>query len=81
MACGVPVVAFDNTAMVEVVGRGGVLVPDGDVGAAARAVQSLLESASRRAEMSAAALERSRDFTWERCARHHAEVYRSVGGG
>ena len=60
MACGTPVVAFDNTATAEVVADGGVLVPDGDVDAFAKAVASVLESSARWQELSERALARAR---------------------
>ena len=81
MACGTPVIAFDNTALREVVGPGGIVVPDGDVVAAAEAFITLVRSPTRRSELSAAALQWIRDFTWERSSRLHAEVYRSVSRG
>ncbi len=46
MAAGVPAVAFANTAALEVVGDGGLLIPDGDVEAMVKAVHRLLESSS-----------------------------------
>ena len=42
MACGTPVVAFDNSAIGETIGAGGVLVPDGDVAAFADALALVL---------------------------------------
>jgi glycosyltransferase involved in cell wall biosynthesis len=74
MACGTPVVAFDNTALPEVVGDAGVLVRDGDVDALAEAVGDLLRSGSRRAELVAAGLERAGQFRWE----DTVEAYRQL---
>jgi glycosyltransferase involved in cell wall biosynthesis len=78
MACGVPVVAFSNSAVTEVVDGGGLLVPDGDVGAMTAAVRSLLDSPSFWAEQRARGLEHVKAFTWQRSAAIHAEVYRAV---
>lgn len=78
MACGTPVVAFDNTALPEVIGSGGLLVPDGDVAAFTAAVRSVLDSPSHQAELAARGRERALAFDWKRCAGAHAEVYRSV---
>jgi len=78
MACGIPVVAFDNTSLPEVVGTGGVLVPDGDVAAMADAVRRVVSEASYRQELSAAASEHATGFTWARTVGAHAEVYRAV---
>lgn len=80
MACGTPVVSFDNTSLPEVVGAGGVLVPDGDVDAMAEAVMAIAVSPARRAERSGAGLAHARAFTWERSGARHAEVYRAVAG-
>jgi glycosyltransferase involved in cell wall biosynthesis len=78
MSCGVPVVAFSNSAVTEVVGRGGELVPNGDVPAMTAAVRRLLDEPSYAAESRARALEQARPFTWAASAGVHAEVYRSV---
>jgi glycosyltransferase involved in cell wall biosynthesis len=81
MACGVPVVAFANSAVVEVVGDAGTLVPDGDGARLAEELVGLLRSDARRAELSAAGLARAAAFSWRRTADAHAEVYRSVACG
>jgi glycosyltransferase involved in cell wall biosynthesis len=78
MASGVPVVAFANSSLPEVVGGAGVLVDDGDVAAMAGAVIGLVRDAAHRAELVAAGLEHARQFSWARSAAMHAEVYRSL---
>lgn len=78
MACGTPVVAFDNSATSEVVGGGGLLVTDGDVPALTAALRALIDDDSGRRELGRRGLARARHFDWDACARTHAEVYRSV---
>jgi len=78
MASGTPVVAYRNTALPEVVGTGGVLVPDGDVPAFTRALLPILRVRGLREELSRAALQQAANFTWEESARAHAEVFREV---
>lgn len=78
MACGAPVVAFDNSSLGEVIDRGGVLVPDGDMAAMTKAVRRVLDEPSVAAELSAAGLERAAAFTWEGAADVHAAVYQHV---
>jgi len=78
MACGTPVVAFDNSAIPEVVSGGGILVPDGDVAAAATALRGLLEDESYWDEVSERGIEHARAFSWERCAAMHADVLQAV---
>jgi glycosyltransferase involved in cell wall biosynthesis len=76
MACGTPVVAFANSAVSEVVGDGGLLVPDGDVPALVTAVRSVLDDDARRTELVARGLQRARAFSWQRSVAAHAELYR-----
>jgi len=80
MASGVPVVAFANSAVTEVVGDGGCLVADGDVGAMARAGHRLLSSPAAWDEAREAGLARAAGFTWAAAAAVHAEVFASVAG-
>jgi glycosyltransferase involved in cell wall biosynthesis len=64
MACGTPVVAFDNSSLPEVVGDAGLLVPDGDIEAMTRAVRGLVDSPARREEHAAAGVARAAEFRW-----------------
>ncbi len=82
MACGVPLIATTGGALPEVVGEDGVtgmLVPPGDPGALAQAIESVLgdpELAARLADNGRRrVLER---FTWQACAAATAEHYRWV---
>jgi alpha-1,3-rhamnosyl/mannosyltransferase len=79
MACATPVVAFDNTALPEIIGSGGILVADGDVTAMAQAVSGLVSDVSRWRSASSAAYGHSRRFSWANSARAHAAVYRELG--
>jgi alpha-1,3-rhamnosyl/mannosyltransferase len=72
------VVAYANSALPEVVGDGGILVPDGDVEAFAAAVTDLLIDDALRASMASRGIQRAAAFTWERCAGAHADLFRSV---
>lgn len=78
MACGVPVVAFSNSAVTEVVGAGGHLVSDGDVAAMTAAVRAIIDDAGCAAEWRARGLAQAALFSWETCAALHAEVYHAV---
>lgn len=81
MASGVPVVAFANSAVTEVVGDGGCLVADGDVAAMAEAGHRLLTSPAAWDEAREAGLARAARFTWAAAAGVHAEVFASVASG
>ena len=78
MACGTPVVAFDNSALPEVVGDAGTLVRDGDIGAFASALIALLRDPRARQEGSEHGVERARSFTWDRCAAGLVDAFRSA---
>jgi glycosyltransferase involved in cell wall biosynthesis len=80
MACGTPVIAFDNSAIPEVVGNGGRIVPDGDVDAAVGALVELLGDGDAWDEASLRGVEQSTRFTWEQCVDTHAELFRSLAG-
>lgn len=65
MSLGLPVVSFDcPTGPREVIqnGRSGILVPDGDVGALARAMLALVEDPAHRRALGAGAAARAQDF-------------------
>jgi glycosyltransferase involved in cell wall biosynthesis len=79
MACGVPVVAYDNSALTEIAGPAARLVDNGSVDALLAAVTELLTTPAARAELRQRGLTHARDFTWERSAALHAEVYAAVG--
>lgn len=78
MATGTPVVAFDNSATHEIVEGGGVLVPDGDVGAIVDAIGDLIDNPHHRREVADRGVVRAQRFSWARCAEVHATVYASV---
>ncbi|MEY2406676.1 MAG: hypothetical protein QOG39_1592 [Acidimicrobiaceae bacterium] len=76
MATATPVVAFASSSIPEVVGDGGVLVPDGDVAALTTAIRGLIDSPAHWQELSEAGWQRARDvFSWERFARETVDVY------
>jgi glycosyltransferase involved in cell wall biosynthesis len=81
MASGVPVVAFANSAVTEVVGDGGQLVHDGDVASMTEAVRQIIDAPALAAEWRERGLDHVRPFTWEASASRHIDVYRSLSGG
>jgi glycosyltransferase involved in cell wall biosynthesis len=78
MASGTPVVAFDNSATREVVGEDALLVPDGDIEGVVSALARLAQDPGLRRSYSERGLTRAREFTWQECARRHAELFRSL---
>lgn len=74
MACGTPVVCSNTSSLPEVVGEAALCFDPTDVQAMTAAIAQVLEDPARRAQMSAQGLERSKHFTWERCAQQTANV-------
>jgi len=69
MACGVPVLAADNTSLPEIMGKVDGLFDAGDAAALAARMESALGDGSyRRGLIEAGTLNVAR-FSWDRCAR------------
>lgn len=76
MACGAPVVSSDRSSMPEVVGDAALLVPPDDTAGWVSAVEDMLASPERRAEVAERGRRRAAGFTWQRCARATVAAYR-----
>jgi glycosyltransferase involved in cell wall biosynthesis len=75
MAAGCAVIAVDATAIPEVVGDAGLLVPDGSVETLASAMGRLASDAGERGRLADAARARAAGFTWAESARRTRAVY------
>jgi glycosyltransferase involved in cell wall biosynthesis len=75
MACGLPVVAADTTALPEVVGEGGICLPLDKPELWAAAIADLLRDQAHRREAVRRALAHAAEFSWEKAARRTAQVY------
>ncbi len=80
MACGAPVIASNVASLPEVTGDAAVLVAPEDVDAIRDTLARVLTDAALRADLSGRGLARAASFSWDRCARQTAAVYRSVTG-
>jgi len=78
MASGTPVVAFTNSATAEIVGDGGVLVPDGEIRPFVRALRLIVEDDRCRDELRARGIARARSFDWPSSIRAHGEILSGV---
>lgn len=79
MAAGVPVVAYDEPALVEVLGPAGTVVHGEDRAALADATATLLADPGRRAELARTGRARSQAFSVEAMAEAMQRVYRAAG--
>ena len=78
MSCGTPTVALRASSLPELTGDAALLIDAADAGSWAAALDDLLSSECRRAELSRRGLARARAFSWRRCAEQTLAVYRRV---
>jgi alpha-1,3-rhamnosyl/mannosyltransferase len=78
LALGIPCLASDDPALVEVAGGAALHAPRGDAHAMAHAIERLVSDPSLRSELSGKGRARATGFTWEASARAHLEVYREA---
>jgi len=74
LACGAPLVTTEGTAMAEVAGGAALLVPPGDVGALAGALQAALDE-GRATERQARGIGVAAGRTWEASVARHVQAY------
>jgi len=78
MACGCPVACSNATSLPEVAGGAARLFDPRDVHEIAAAVDDVLAEPEPWIKRG---LERAKDFTWDRAARAHEDVYRELSSG
>jgi glycosyltransferase involved in cell wall biosynthesis len=77
MACGVPVVAADNSSLSELVGDSGLLFEACNSEEFADTLNNLLKDDKLRDDLRNRGLERVKDFSWEKCAKETLEWLKS----
>ncbi len=80
MACGTPVIAAGAGALPEVVGDAGLLVEASEPQQFAEAMQRIDDDWALRADLVAAGMRRSAQFSWERAAHETLSVYAEAAG-
>jgi glycosyltransferase involved in cell wall biosynthesis len=80
MACGTPIVTSAANGLREIAGEAALLVDPLDADAVADAVRRVLEDDLVRRRLEETALERSREFSWDSCARQTLAVLEEVAG-
>jgi glycosyltransferase involved in cell wall biosynthesis len=78
MACGIPVIATENSSLAENLAGAAELVPNGDAQALACAMRDLLRSPERRAQRRALGFARAARFRWDAAAAETLECYREL---
>jgi len=78
-ASGLPVIGSDSGEIPFVVGEGGLIAPEQDRAAWARAIESMLDDRARRLELGATAMARAREtFAWPAVARRYLDFFESL---
>ncbi|MBP6979315.1 MAG: glycosyltransferase family 4 protein [Lentimicrobiaceae bacterium] len=80
MQCGVPTVTSHVSSLPEVVGTGGILIPPDDEDELCQTMYKLYSDSSFRDQLIWKAREQAKKFSWEKCAREHIEIYRTLAG-
>jgi glycosyltransferase involved in cell wall biosynthesis len=80
MASGVPVIVSDRASLPEVVGDAGITVAPDDIDGMREALLELSEDDVERRRRATMGIEQAGNFSWARCGRQTAAVYRRVLG-
>jgi glycosyltransferase involved in cell wall biosynthesis len=80
MQCGTPVIGSDISSIPEIIGEAGILVEPSDYSALAGEIHRMISDPSIRQFYSQMALERSKQFTWEKTALETKQIYEKVLG-
>jgi glycosyltransferase involved in cell wall biosynthesis len=78
MACGVPAVVANRSALPEVAGEAALTVNPDDAEELACAIGRALEDSALRADLRQKGLERARQFSWPRTARETLALYKRI---
>ncbi|HEY2474931.1 MAG TPA: glycosyltransferase family 1 protein [Candidatus Cybelea sp.] len=78
MACGTPVIASHASSLPEIGGDAALYEPPDDAAAWAAGLRRIVADADLRERLRAAGLERVEQFSWDRSAQHHADLFCSV---
>jgi len=78
MCCGIPVITSNVSSLPEVVGDAGILIDPKDSEGLMKQMVRLLDDESLCSDLGAAALQRSYQFSWNKCAKDTVQVYREA---
>ena len=78
MQCGLPVITSNTSSLPEVVGDAALLVSPTDTDALCQAMLAVVNSPAIRAELSAKALLRATQFSWDKFIAEHVALYKRM---
>ena len=77
MACGVPVIAANNSSLGEILRESGLLYKPNNPIELAKSLREVLENATLKNQLKERGLERVKDFSWDKCARETLDWLKS----
>ncbi len=81
MGCGTPAIVSDAASLPEVVGKAGVIVPEGEAGPLRDGMLRMLDDAPHRKRLAEKSLERAKKFSWRRLAEGTLQAYEDAVAG
>jgi len=78
MACGCPVITSNTSSLPEVVGDAGIMVDPHDVDELSNVMMKVLSDNILRKELITKGLNRSKMFSWEKCAKETISLYKET---
>ncbi|MBD2121669.1 glycosyltransferase family 1 protein [Trichocoleus sp. FACHB-262] len=78
MQCGVPVITSNTSSLPEVVGDAGIMVSPTDADALCQSMLEIYNNPSLRETMSLSSIERSKQFSWEKCTQETINAYKTA---
>lgn len=75
MSCGLPIVAFDNSSLKEVIGDSGILVPSGNDAGMEKQILYVLNNREIRSILKKKSITRSNRFSWSETAGKTLNIY------
>lgn len=76
MQCGTPVITSNTSSLPEVVGDAGIMIDPKDEDALCQAMIDIVKNNKLRTDLSKKGIERSKMFSWEKCADKTIKAYR-----
>lgn len=76
MQCGIPVITSNTSSLPEVVGEAGIMVDPEDGDTLCQAMYDIYKNSAFREELAVKSLERSKLFSWEKCAQQTVMAYK-----
>ncbi len=78
MQCGTPVITSNATSLPEVVGDAGIMLSPTNKDELCSAMLKVFVDSALRDKLSQLGLQRSKEFSWERCAKEYAGIFKRI---